>query len=326
MPQLLFEPLKHFPQCHASCLLPLPDGRMLCAYFAGERERADDVAVWLSEHDGTAWLAPRKIAKICDQAHWNPVLFPVKDGVRLVFKVGREIRSWRSWTMLSRDGGRTWSPPRAYPENPAGGPVRSRPIRLRSGVLLAPNSDEDGPWTPRVDLSFDEGESFPVTARIPVNQTDPAATDYLPGKGAIQPTLWESAPDQVHALLRTGAGRVYRSDSADGGRTWSRARPIDVPSNNSGIDVAQAEDGRLFLALNPVAADRGARTPLCIWESCDGGECFRPYAVVNDAPVNEFTGGGAEFSYPSLTVQGGTLHLSYTYQRRSVAYWRQEIR
>ena len=86
--------------------------------------------------------------------------------------------------------------------------MRSHPIRLSSGAWLAPNSDEDGAWRPRVDVSHDEGETFERLSDIPLNTTDEAAPDYLPGLGAIQPTLWESAPGHVHALLRTTGGYV----------------------------------------------------------------------------------------------------------------------
>lgn len=320
----LFQPNTAFEQCHASCLLLLEDGRKLCVYFAGAHEKANDVGIWLSEFDGQ-WLPPRLIAKISDEPHWNPVIFAVKDGIRLVFKTGAEIFGWRSYTMLSRDGGCTWTQPHPYPDNPAGGPVRSKPIRLSTGELLAPNSDEDGAWLPRVDRSRDEGETFERWGQIPINLVYPDQADYLAGRGAIQPALWESSPGHVHALLRTSAGRIYRSDSVGGGRSWTRARPLDVPNNNSGIDVTRAEDGRLFLALNPTSGDFVKRTPLCIYESTDGGEQFHPFAMVNDAPLNEFTGETAEFSYPSLVLRGDELHLSYTYNRKTIAYWHGRI-
>ena len=46
--EFLFEEGAYFPSCHASTVLPLDDGTVLAAYFAGERESADDVGIWLS--------------------------------------------------------------------------------------------------------------------------------------------------------------------------------------------------------------------------------------------------------------------------------------
>jgi len=326
MNPLLFEPRHFFPQCHACCLLALPDGRKLCAYFAGTHEKHDDVGIWLSEYNGRKWLVPRKIAKIANEPHWNPVLFPVRDGIRMVFKVGKEIRAWKSYTMLSKDGGSTWEGLHGYIDNPAGGPVRSKPIRLKSGALLAPNSDENGPWLPRVDISFDEGETFQRYGEIPVNLTAPGTQDYIPGRGAIQPVLWESEEGHVHAFLRTSGGFIYRSDSVDGGKTWCRAYPTKMANNNSGVDAIMGEDGRLYLICNPVQGDWAARTPLSIFVSDDQGESFRPCAVVDDTPLDEETGKAAELSYPSLVLGGGKLQVAYTFNRRSIAYWEQKIK
>ena len=52
----------------------------------------------------------------------------------------------------------------------------------------------------------------------------------------IQPTLWESKDGSVHMLTRTKLGKIYRSDSLDGGKTWCRAYATNLPNNNSGID------------------------------------------------------------------------------------------
>lgn len=325
MVDLMFKPDSFFPQCHASCLLHLEHNQLLCVYFAGLHEKADDVGIWLSEFDGSKWLMPRCIAKISNEPHWNPVIFHVENGVRLVFKTGREISHWRSWTMQSTDDGKTWSAAAPYFDNPAGGPVRSKPIRLSNGKLLAPASDEDGVWLPRVDISANEGFTFERWAQIPINLVYPDQADYLSGRGAIQPALWEDDAGGIHALLRTSAGRIYRSDSFDGGRTWKRAYPLNIPNNNSGIDIAATPDGRLYLALNPTSGDFVQRTPLCIYESTNHGETFHHFATVNDEKCNEFTGETAEFSYPSLSLNKTTLHLSYTYNRKSIAYWHCQI-
>ena len=325
MSELIFEPGAHFPQCHASCLLPLEDGRMLCVYFAGTHEKHNDVGIWLSEYDGSLWLPPRLVIKMNDEPHWNPVLFQTKDGIRLVFKVGCQIPTWRSYTMFSCDGGRTWAGLHDYHGAAALGPVRSKPIRLSDGSLLAPNSEEEGGWRPYVDISHNEGQSFDRLSAISINRDHPEETGYIIGRGAIQPTLWQEDDGSVHALLRTSAGQVFRSDSCDGGRTWCMAYPLNVPNNNSGIDVARAADGRLFLACNPVSGDFVERTPLCILVSTDHGKTFETYAVVDDTRTDPETGHTAEFSYPSLVIRHNCLYLSYTWNRRSIAFWTRPI-
>lgn len=320
-PELLTGYDVSFPECHASTVLPLENGRVLCVYFAGSREGADDVGIWLSVRENGAWRRPRRIAKVNDTAHWNPVIFAADDGIRVVFRVGRTIPGWVSYTMVSADGGETWSEPVPLgADNPAGGPVRNKPIRLADGRMLAPNSDESAEaWLPRVDESTDGGRTFHRLAPIPLNRTDETAPDFMPGAGAIQPTLWESAPGRVHALLRTQAGRVYRSDSEDGGRAWSTAYPTALPNNNSGIDLA--DTGRaLYLVLNPTTGAWGPRTPLVVMKSTDNGETFEDFATLADDPIDDRHGREGQFCYPAIVARNGRLHITYTHNRKSIAY------
>ena len=326
--EMLFDDGAFFPSCHASTVLPLEGSVVLAAYFAGKHEKADDVAIWLSRRVDGRWLAPVKLAKVYeDVAHWNPVLMPIPGGARLIFKVGREIPQWKSWTMTTYDGGETWSEPVPYP---AGyddqGPVRNKPLFLPDGSMLAPDSVETATeWRPRVDISMDHGASFTGAAWIPIDtESEENSPLYMPGKGAIQPTLWTSAPGMVHALLRTTAGYVFRSDSCDNGRTWCAAYNTGFPNNNSGIDLAQL-DSVLYLVMNPVSGNWAARTPLVIMRSTDNGGSFSEYLTLEDMRDDPMKKKGdaptAEFSYPAIVAQDGRLYVTYTYMRRQICYW-----
>ncbi len=92
------------------------------------------------------------------------------------------------------------------------GPVRNKPILLADGTWLAPASDEKkGVWNAFVDRSEDNSKTWTTSSFISINR------DSLRGEGIIQPTLWESAPNHVHMLLRSSAGVICRSDSDDNG-------------------------------------------------------------------------------------------------------------
>ena len=324
--QLLFRYDTAFPECHASTVLPLENGRVLAAYFAGTKEHNDDVGIWLSVREEESWRKPRLVAKVDQTPHWNPVLYATEAGVVLLFKVGKNIPEWRSYTMLSTDGGETWSKPQPMTtDHPANGPVRNKPLLLTDGRWLGPNSDEgDFGWLPRIDESTDGGLTFHRLAPIPINREDAAAPDYLKGQGAIQPTLWESAPGHVHALLRTTAGRIFRSDSVDGGRSWCTAYPTALPNNNSGIDLAQVE-GRLYLVLNPVGQDWGYRTPLTVMVSEDNGATFRDFCTLEDRLFDDEHNRAGQFCYPAIAAKGRTLYITYTWNRKSIAFCQIEL-
>ena len=326
--QLIFAAGRHFPSCHASTILPLEHGEILVAYFAGSAEGDPDVAIWLSRRVGGIWLDPVRLAKSDRTAHWNPVLFRTSQEsdapIRLVYKTGLNVAGWQSWTMTSSDRGQTWTEPVRYGQpDPAVGPVRSKPIWLADGTLLAPNSTETGgEWLPRVDGSLDGGCHFARLSAIPINHTRPEGPHYLDGAGAIQPTLWESRPGQVHALLRTTSGLIFRSDSVDSGRSWCLAYATPWPNNNSGIDLAQ--DGQtLYLVLNPVSGNWAARYPLVVWRSSDNSLSFQPFAVLDDVvdpDSPDWMNVKPEFSYPATVVKDSRLYISYTYLRRQIAF------
>jgi len=299
------------PECHASTVAALPDGSLLAAWFGGTREGADDVGIWYSRNQNGAWSAPERLASTADTPHWNPVLFCTDaDTVTLFYKVGSPICDWKTMVSTTKDGGKTWSTPAeliAGDDSGGRGPVKNKPLRLSDGLLAAPGSTERGAWRCFVDL-FD-GKTWSKRA-IPV-----AADAHQ--VNVIQPTLWQSAPNRLHALMRSDQGRIYRSDSDDLGRTWSEIYPTQMPNNNSGLDCAVTADGTLVLVCNPVPENWGARSPLSVFTSTDNGATFQKQL---DLETQD-----GEFSYPAVIACGNTLWVTYTYRRRQIACCRLEL-
>lgn len=308
-----FGDVRPFAQCHASTLVRLPEDRFLVAWFAGTRESTEDVAIWAAERDQSgSWSPPRVLAKTGGVAHWNPVLFALDDEGRdlvLHFKVGSRIRSWETWSQRSRDAGATWSEPAPLVPGDRGGrgAVRCKPIRLASGDWLAGASRERWRrWDAFFDRSPDGVSGWQATEEVAIDHR------RFGGKGLIQPTLWTSGGARVHALFRSTDGFVHRADSEDDGRSWTRPRPLAIPNNNSGIDVVRLEDGRVILAANPVAGNWAARTPLSLLVSSDGGETWPDRVDVETEP--------GEYSYPALITTPTGVALSYTWNRRRIAF------
>jgi predicted neuraminidase len=318
----IFPADRHFRSCHAATLAPLPGGDYLAAWFAGTHERHDDTAIWTSRRTHGAWTPPVLTVKVDDTPHWNPVLFaPGDGGLHLYFKVGPTIPGWVTWAMHSPDGGRTWSAPaELVPGDRSGGrgPVKNPPIVLANGDWLAPASVETADaWRAFTDRSPDRGRTW--TRSAPIGFADAS----LPGLGVIQPALWESAPGHVHMLLRSTCGWLCRSDSLDGGRTWSPAAATDLPNNNSGIAATRTPDGRLWLVCNPTA-ERAKRTPLTLFVSAnDGATWQRSIDLESDAVTvgHLFRLDGGEFSYPTLIHHDDRLAGVHTVHRKQIAFW-----
>lgn len=319
--ELIFEADKFFNNCHASTILPLEDGKVLVAYFAGTREGDSDIGIWLSRRANGVWQVPACIAKTENTAYWNPVLFKSANEIRIVYKVGTRVKEWKSRTMTSKDNGITWSKEVCYTGTyDACGPVRSKPIYMSNNRLLAPNSYEtETDWLPIVDISDDGGATFKLLAQVPINIKYPDKPNYMNGKGAIQPTLWESAPGKIHMLLRTTSGDIFRSDSNDYAVTWCEAYNTHLPNNNSGIEIAQ-NDGDLYLVLNPISGNWASRNPIVLYKSTDNGMTFDLFVTLDCQEHDTITKHIAEFSYPAAVVMDKRLYISYTHMRKQIAF------
>jgi predicted neuraminidase len=95
----------------------------------------------------------------------------------------------------------------------------------------------------------------------------------------------------------------------DNGVTWTKARFLDIPNNNSGIDVVKLKDGRVVMIYNDTTI---GRTPLNLAVSTDG-EHFRMFKTLEDAE--------GQYSYPAIIqAPNGDLEMTYTWQRKSIKY------
>lgn len=297
--------------CHASTVLPLPNGEVLAAWFGGTKEGKDDVDIWYSHRSEAGWSTPCRITAAPDIPHWNPVLNLRSDGsVILFFKVGKKIPHWQTYFCISADNGLSWTEAQKLVPGDVGGrgPVKNKCIRLSDGRLLAPASTESmSIWLSFTDSSFDDGASW--------HRSPDVRPKFKPVKlvGAIQPTLWESEPGKVYMLVRTNAGEIYRSDSENYGDSWCPLYSTGLPNNNSGIDLVRMPNGMLLLVMNPISKNWGERTPLVVMRSDDNGASWTEMLQLENEP--------GEYSYPAIDQKDGKAYITYTHKREHVAYW-----
>ena len=338
--EYIFEEDRDFESCHASTLLRLENGDMLAAWFGGSLEANPDVAIWMARRPynavsstGSGWQRPFVVADHWCVPQWNPTLFRRSDGrILLFYKDAKTVPEWKTMIKYSDDGGKTFSESRQMMSGGLldRGPAKNKCILLADGSIAAPGSIEPPDadiWDSFVDISKDGGETWELGPFIPIRRTDKQARHfaYDPkrcyGKGLIQPTLWESEPGHIHALMRSTSTAIYRSDSTDGGKTWCCAYNTGLPNNNSGIDLVKLAGGEIVLVSNPVGTpvgfDWGPRTPLTLSCSDDNGRNWKEIFVLE----NE----SGEYSYPAIIAEGNEIFLTYTWRRERIAFWHLKI-
>lgn len=319
--EFLFEEAA-FPECHAATIAEYPEGHLSVAFFGGTAESEDDVCIYMSrkELDGGSWSVPEVVAEDSLHACWNPVLFAPGDGRMLLFyKTGAHVPEWVGHIKTSYDGGYTWPEDISLPEGMIGA-VKDKPVRLASGRIVSPSSEEirvPDPgrvkWTVHFELSDDNAKTWRKVG--PVEADDSIMV--------IQPTILVHKDGSLQALCRTVNDHLASTVSVDEGETWSKLELIGFPNNNSGIDALTLPDGRFVMVANPLGRNPGEfygeRYPLCVFLSKDGFN-WKNIATLASEPVVE------GYCYPSVIYgSDGALHIVYTWDRKKICYARIEL-
>lgn len=314
------------PAAHASSLLALPTGQpsvLVAFWFAGTRESAADVQIAASNFDRATqqWSAARFVVNRQAMAQslgfgvrrlGNPVAWLDAGGRIHLFVVATGLGGWaasrivhlrqhnaaQNFENLSFDVVRVL--PLSWLWNTSF-LVRTAPLQLKDGGMLLPVHFELGVKYP-VALRFDAGGEFKGMTRIS-NRTP-----------LLQPTLLALDASHWLALMRDQrpVHKIAVAQTTDGGQTWSDAADLALDNPNAAVAALALAPGRLLLAHNSLPHSRAV---LDLSGSADGQHWSLLQALAHGTDPDEY-------SYPALTWADGSLWLSYTDQRRSIAWQR----
>ncbi len=349
-------------QNHASFLTELRDGSVVCAWFGGSLEGKSDISIraCMLRPGARAWGPVATLSFNPERSEQNPVIFEAPGGDLYLFHTvqpsGNQDACQVRMAPLRRDGDRLESGPGQLLDLPTGSFIRAPLQVLDDGAWLLPLfrcvSRPGQKWTGSHDvaavaLSSDRGESWEyreVGGSVGCVHMCPVALDER----------------MVAFYRRRQADRVYRSESQDGGRTWSAPAPTDVPNNNSSIAAIRLRSGEIAMICNPVNAEMSSdrrtslydelgedddrpdadsaggcvpvwgvpRAPVAVCLSDDGGQTFPERYLIEDGDGrclsnNSLDGNNHELSYPwLLEASDGALHVSYTFHRRAIKHVR----
>jgi predicted neuraminidase len=348
-------------QNHAAFLELLEDGALACLWFGGTLEGKSDISIHgvVLPAGARSWGPTVKLSYDPERSEQNPVL--VKDAagawhlVHTAQPAGNQDECLVRMRPIALDGNRLVGGEARDLDLPLGTFVRARFVRRKDGAWMMPvfrcisrpgqrwNGSHDAAG---VAVSSDDGKTWTLTE--------------VPGSiGCVHMTIVPLEGDRMVAFYRRRQSDfVHRSESIDGGFTWSEPEPTDVPNNNSSVNVIKLRDGRLAMVCNPTSAATSAdrrvslydeieggddrpdasggcspiwgvpRAPLTLCISTDGGTTFPLRRIIDDSPGtcltnNSVDGKNKELSYPFVLESGdGTLHVAYTYFRRAIKYVR----
>lgn len=328
---------------HASCLVQLPDGSLLAAWYRGSGERqADDVQVLGARQapGKTSWSRPFILADTPGYPDCNPALFSAPDGSLWLFWPTILDHRWEGALLKfkrARHPGTAGPPPwdregvfHVTPSGFADAWARAAqsidPSALKidaSNVKRQAERSRDllyqrlG-WMPRVHPTvlpsgrwllplYTDTFSASLIALSDDHGDSWSFSTPLIGFGNIQPSLVRKSDGTVVAYMRENGPirRIRMSTSADQGETWSDVTSTELPNPGAGIEALRLSDGRWLMTYNDTTSGRHS---LAVSLSSDEGKTWPITRHVERTAPN-----GGQFHYPSiLQARDGSIHLSYT--------------
>jgi len=299
---------------HPASITQLAYGDLYIAYYGGSGEYGDDTAVYGSrlKVGEILWSEPKVIANTPDRGEGNPVVWQAPDGRVWLFYVNRYGKTWsnaRVKVKISDDGAETWSD--SFMLNfEEGTMVRGQPIVLINGDYLLPMYHETG----------EDREKTAATTSSYFMRYNPKTKVWTEtGRiksttGNLQPQVVQLTNDYLVAYIRRGGdflptdhGYTLRSESHDGGNTWSEAVETKFRNPNSAVDFIKLQNGHLLLVYND---NMNERTPLTVAVSTDGDKSY-PFR-------RNIAGGDNTFAYPyAIQTRDGKIHIIYTTNTRT---------
>jgi predicted neuraminidase len=158
---------------------------------------------------------------------------------------------------------------------------------------------------------YSDGFNFSMMAYTDDEGASWQTSEPLVGPGNVQPSIAKRKDGTLVAFFRDNGPppqRVMKSESRDGGKTWSLAADTELPDPGAGLEVLALKSGRWLLINNPTENGRHA---LGIHVSEDEGKTWGEVGYIENDKRGSTAG---SYSYPSIIqAHDGMIHVTYSY-------------
>lgn len=152
------------------------------------------------------------------------------------------------------------------------------------------------------------------------NNEEPVDAD---GNLMVERSAYQRPDGSLVRLFRDSQRRgfLFTQTSSDDGQTWTQPEQTNVPDSPSKTVSGTLPDGRVYVVGNQINDVSYGRDPLTLAISRDGVNFDWAAAVRYDAPKIDFPGDGKGpgFQYPSVTLDGDEMVVTYSIGKEDVA-------
>ena len=305
---------------HAPSVTLLADGRLLVAWFSGPYEASVHQVILgtYSSDGGKSWSEAEVLSDIPRQSDFDPAFIRDGETTHLFFSAGRWTRypflgigrdkykvgpdSFRIYTRVTQDSGKTWSETKPIDENTKWG-CRSNGIKLTTGEYILPIHSFGTNHTAAVLYSGNKGKTWKKSTVV-----------EMPDRiWAVEPCVAELEQDKLMMIIRSRDGFLWTSQSPDRGKTWEKPVNSQLPAGYASHNIISTSGGYLALTHNP--SKPPVRTPLTIRLSGDKGKNWgEPLQLAKiEVPAPEEEVFGRQVTYPSaVELPDGSLFVVWT--------------
>lgn len=340
-----------FPHNHASNLLELDNGDLLCTWFGGSREGRSDISILISRLEkGTGkWSDPVVLDGNPNKSEQNPILFKNPNGETWLVYTAQDLIFQDSAVVnyrISKDEGETWSNVETLFSD-SGSFVRNPPVILDNGDIVFPAY-----YSLKSDTGF-LGNDRSVVKITSDNGLTWREYDIPNSKGLVHMSIVKSDSALIGFFRSRKSDNIYQTKSLDNGHTWSIPEKTDLPNNNASIQCIRLNNGNLMIIFNDTNAkndppkenrppwfdkadmekvtkegsDLGdaiwgvIRSPLVVAVSEDEGNTWSQRKVIITKDDVDQAIDSPEFSYPSIIqTKDNKIHISFTYLREWIRH------
>ena len=262
---------------HPASVDELQNGDLYLVFFSGKGEYHDDTAAVFGSRlkkGTTNWTAPVAIARDPFHSLGNAVIWqaPMDQSGFSTSTVWRDLVNSRIAAKISKDGRALVGCHHDHVRGRDNGPKPSD--CLSNGDYLLPIYHEVGTDTEKVDANCTSSFLRYETAKRRWTETNRVRSRL----GNIQPAVVQITDQHLIAFCRRGGdyegrkdGWLVRTESLDGGRSWSEGKDSEFPNPNAAVDLIKLKNGHLLLVYNDSFTER---TPLAVAISTDNGKSF----------------------------------------------------
>ncbi|KAL4950946.1 BNR repeat-like domain-containing protein [Aspergillus filifer] len=347
-------------QCHASNLLRLSNGDLLCTWFGGNMEGKPDISIYLARlpSGSQIWSDAVKVTHDNTRSEQNPVLFQHPFGALWLLYTSQEGGNQDSAIVkriVSSDSGKTWCEAEVLLNDP--GTFIRQPVKiLNNGTFVIPTFkcrvEPGAKWIGNDDIS---------AIRTSRDQGKTWSESLIPrSTGCVHMEIQRLKGGSYLALYRSRWADFIHSSTSPDGLTWSEPKPTSLPNPNAGICFDVLPSGRVVIVynhssrLNALGRREGLydeivepgsdarpnqkartdgkeafwgapRAPLAVAWSDDDGVTFKHRALEEGDGFclsnNSENKVNRELSYPSMLVDEDGKRVHIAY-----TFWRQTIK